>query len=53
MDEGAGLKQWHVASGVILGDDGVLLVANRRRNGDVDWSTPGGVVDPGETPSAH
>lgn len=49
MDEVAGLKQWRVASGVIITDDGVLLVANRRRNGDVDWSTPGGVIDPGET----
>ena len=28
---------------------GLLLVANRRRGGSVDWSTPGGVVDPGET----
>lgn len=49
MDEVAGLKQWRVASGVIVADSGVLLVANRRRNGEVDWSTPGGVIDPGET----
>lgn len=49
MDEVAGLKQWRVVSGVIIGDGGVLLVANRRRNGEVDWSTPGGVIDPGET----
>ena len=49
MDENAGLKHWRVASGVIIGDGGVLLVANRRRNGEVDWSTPGGVIDPGET----
>ena len=27
----------------------VLMVNNRRRNGSTDWSTPGGVVDPGET----
>jgi 8-oxo-dGTP diphosphatase len=26
----------------------LLLVANRRRNGRIDWSPPGGVVDPGE-----
>lgn len=25
------------------------MVANRRRSGSVDWSPPGGVVDPGET----
>jgi 8-oxo-dGTP diphosphatase len=38
-----------VAGAVIERPEGVLLVANRRRNGHVDWSTPGGVVDPGET----
>ena len=26
----------------------MLLVANRRRTGEVDWSTPGGVIDEGE-----
>jgi len=26
----------------------VLLVANRRHDGAVDWSTPGGVIDDGE-----
>jgi ADP-ribose pyrophosphatase YjhB (NUDIX family) len=26
----------------------VLLVANKRRNEEVDWSPPGGVIDPGE-----
>jgi 8-oxo-dGTP diphosphatase len=26
----------------------MLLVANRRRNGAVDWSPPGGVIDDGE-----
>ena len=38
-----------VAGAVIEGPGGVLLVANRRRNGSIDWSTPGGVVDPGES----
>lgn len=37
-----------MAGGVIEGPSGVLLVRNRRRNGSLDWSTPGGVVDPGE-----
>jgi 8-oxo-dGTP diphosphatase len=37
-----------VASAVIEGPDGVLLVANRRHDGAVDWSTPGGVIDDGE-----
>ena len=28
--------------------DGVLLVENLRRSGASDWTTPGGVIDPGE-----
>lgn len=43
------MRQWKVAGGLISNDDGILLVANRRRDGRVDWSTPGGVVDEGET----
>lgn len=31
------------------GPEGLLLVANQRRNGSVDWSTPGGVIDEGES----
>lgn len=27
---------------------GVLLVENLRRGGESDWTTPGGVIDPGE-----
>ena len=56
-------SEWRVGSGLLLADkegqpvgllDGaigkhVLLVANRRRGGLLDWSPPGGVVDPGET----
>lgn len=45
-----GLRHWHVAGGVIIDRRGLLLVENQRRNGTTDWSTPGGVVDPGETP---
>jgi 8-oxo-dGTP diphosphatase len=37
-----------VAGAVIEGPAGVLLVANRRRGGAIDWSTPGGVIDAGE-----
>lgn len=43
------MRQWKVAGGLISNADGLLLVANRRRDGRVDWSTPGGVVDEGET----
>jgi 8-oxo-dGTP diphosphatase len=39
------VREWLVASGIIEGPDGVLLVQNKRRNGSLDWSTPGGVVE--------
>src|SRR4051812_37030866 len=39
------MRDWLVASGIIEGPDGVLLVQNRRRNGSLDWSTPGGVIE--------
>ena len=44
------MRQWKVAGGLVTNNDGLLLVANRRRDGRIDWSTPGGVVDAGETP---
>jgi 8-oxo-dGTP diphosphatase len=40
---------WVVAGAVIEGPEGLLLVRNRRRDGSHDWSTPGGVIDDGET----
>ncbi len=43
-----GLRHWQVAGGVIIDGDNVLLVENKRRGGAVDWSPPGGVIDPGE-----
>jgi 8-oxo-dGTP diphosphatase len=44
------LRQWSVAGGVVRQPTGeVLLVHNVRRDGRTDWSTPGGVVDEGET----
>lgn len=43
------MRHWSVASAIIEDAAGVLLVANRRRDGRVDWSPPGGVVDEGET----
>ena len=42
------MRSWLVAGAVIERPEGVLLVANRRRGGEVDWSTPGGVIDDGE-----
>jgi 8-oxo-dGTP diphosphatase len=45
------MRHWVVASGLIESDGGILLVQNRRRNGALDWSPPGGVieVDDGES----
>jgi 8-oxo-dGTP diphosphatase len=42
------VKQWVVASGIVERDGEVLLVQNRRRDGRVDWSPPGGVVEIGD-----
>ena len=43
------MRQWLVAGGVVERSGDVLLVCNRRRDGELDWSPPGGVVDDGET----
>lgn len=46
------VREWVVAGGLVEDADGaILLVQNRRRNGSVDWSPPGGVieVDSGES----
>ncbi len=42
------MQAYTVASGIIVDEGQVVFVQNRRRNGSLDWSTPGGVVDPGE-----
>ena len=43
------VREWVVGSALIESADGLLLVANRRRDGAVDWTPPGGVIDPGES----
>jgi 8-oxo-dGTP diphosphatase len=43
------VRDWVVGGGLLLSDEGVLLVRNRRRNGRLDWSPPGGVIDDGES----
>ena len=43
------VHQWTVGGGLILGDEGLLLVRNRRRDGSHDWSPPGGVIEAGES----
>jgi 8-oxo-dGTP diphosphatase len=42
------VRQWLVGSALIENEDGLLLVANRRRDGRLDWTPPGGVIDEGE-----
>jgi 8-oxo-dGTP diphosphatase len=42
------VHEWTVGGAVIEGPEGLLLVRNRRRDGSVDWTPPGGVIDPGE-----
>src|SRR5207244_3645350 len=39
------MRDWVVASGLIEEQGKLLLVQNRRRNGSLDWSTPGGVIE--------
>lgn len=44
------MRDWNVAGGLLSDERGLLLVANQRVGGSVDWTTPGGVIDDGETP---
>ena len=43
------MRDWVVGGALIVSDDGLLLVRNRRRNGSHDWTPPGGVIDDGES----
>jgi 8-oxo-dGTP diphosphatase len=43
------VHEWLVAGALIEGPDGILLVQNRRRDGSLDWTPPGGVIDAGES----
>ncbi len=43
------MREWVVGGAIIESSGGLLLVENRRPNGLVDWSPPGGVIDDGET----
>lgn len=44
------MRAWRVASAVIELDGQILLVENRRADGRIDWSMPGGVIEPDEDP---
>lgn len=43
------MRHWVVGGGIIERGGRLLLVRNRRRNGSIDWTTPGGVIDDGES----
>jgi 8-oxo-dGTP diphosphatase len=43
------VRDWLVGGAVMVRGDELLLVRNRRRNGMLDWSPPGGVIDEGES----
>ncbi|MDO8362021.1 MAG: NUDIX hydrolase [Actinomycetota bacterium] len=43
------MRRWLVGGALIRHGDGLVLVCNRRRDRSLEWTPPGGVIDPGET----
>lgn len=43
------LRRLLVGGALIRHGDGLVLVGNRRRDRSLEWTPPGGVIDPGET----
>jgi 8-oxo-dGTP diphosphatase len=43
------VHEFLVGSALVESDGGLLLVANQRRDGAIDWTPPGGVIDRGES----
>lgn len=43
------MRRWKVGGALIPHGDGLVLVCNRRKDGSVEWTPPGGVIDAGET----
>lgn len=39
------MRDWVVGGAVLLDGEHLLLVGNQRRNGSVDWTPPGGVIE--------
>ena len=39
------MRDWVVGGAVLLQGEHLLLVGNQRRNGSVDWTPPGGVIE--------
>lgn len=46
---GGAPREWTVGGALIRRGTGLVMVANRRRDGSIDWTPPGGVIDEGET----
>ena len=47
-----GVRSFLVGGGLIVIDGKLLLAANRRRQGHLEWTPPGGVIDDGEVVTA-
>lgn len=43
------MRSFRVGGGLVVVDNRLLLAANRRRQGNVEWTPPGGVIDDGES----
>jgi 8-oxo-dGTP diphosphatase len=43
------MREWTVGGALIRHGTGLVMVANRRRDGSIDWTPPGGVIDQGES----
>ena len=43
------MRSFRVGGGLVVVDNQVLLAANRRRQGTLEWTPPGGVIDDGES----
>jgi len=42
------VRSFRVGGGLVVVDNRLLLAANRRRQGTLEWTPPGGVIDDGE-----
>ncbi|MCU1393002.1 MAG: ADP-ribose pyrophosphatase [Ilumatobacteraceae bacterium] len=43
------MRSFLVGGGLVVVDGQLLMAANRRRQGTLEWTPPGGVIDPGES----
>ena len=43
------VRSFRVGGGLVVVDNQLLLAANRRRQGTLEWTPPGGVIDEGES----